>query len=324
MSSAGDLWQEYTMNGNTMTVSPNWAELKPTLEMVVISSRAATGRVSIAGNQIKWYFNDTEITFDSSTNKDTNFGGIFLKTSGTTDGKTVQKLQITGDIVTLAGKSSCIIKAVASIIEDTVTDAIQATYTIPIQQSSGKSYKITVIAGDEKNFVIDEKGGSCILKAQVFFDGVAGAGAYTYQWYKLEGTEWKAAGTAQTQTVQETAIDTYAEYKVEVSLNGVVIGSDIQGVMDTTDPYIIAPHPDKNDEIIYDTWADTEGITYTPKVTTRGGTELTSQPTFNFQVLSSIGNIVGSASNASSFKVTKAMCAQAGGDLEFIINSNDF
>jgi hypothetical protein len=323
MSSSGDLWQEYTESGDTMSVTPNWAELKPTLEMVVISSRVATGRTSVESNQITWYFNDTEIKFDSA-GKDTNFGGIFLKVSGTVDSKTVQKLQITDNIVTIAGKSSCVIKAEVAIVEDSTSDTLQATYTIPVQQSSGNSYRVTISAGDDKNFVIDEKDGTCVLKANVYFDGVLGTNAYTYQWYKLSGTDWVAAGTGQTITVKEGSIDTYAEYKVEATLAGVVIGSDIQGVMDTTDPYIIAPTPTPQNEVIYDTWGAKEGITYNPKVTTRGGTALTTQPTFDFKALDSYGNTLGSAENASEFTVTKEMCEQAGGDVNLIINSNEF
>jgi hypothetical protein len=310
------------MNGDDMTVTPDYAELQPSVEFICTSSRAATGRVSVSDNAILWYFNDTEITFGSD-GVSTNFGGLFKKVgydvSSTVRG---QKLQLLGNVVEIAGKASCTIKAVVAIVDGTISDTVQATYPIAIQQSSGKSYRVTITSGDKKNFVIDEVGGSCVLKAMTYFNGSEGNGAYTYQWYKLNGTDWEALGTEQTQTVSGDDIDTYGEFRCVVYLDGTEIGADVQGVMDTTDPYIVIPNPTPNNEVISE--GSGGSVVYEPYVATRGGTKLDTQPLFSFQALSQTGNKLGSAADASSFTVTEDMCVQAGGDVSLIITSNKF
>jgi hypothetical protein len=71
MSPSGDLWQEYKKNGTTYTITPNYEELQPTLQVVVMSSRVAEGAVTISSSSmVEWYFNDVKLTF--SNNLSTN------------------------------------------------------------------------------------------------------------------------------------------------------------------------------------------------------------------------------------------------------------
>jgi hypothetical protein len=328
MCSKGDLWQEYTDEGSTANTNfrPDFSieENQPTLELIVTSSRTATGETTIADNQIKWYFNDTEINFSSGVSTGT-FAGLF-KRSTTSAGR--QALTVTGNIAPVAGYASAIIKAVATILVGDESESLQATYTAQIQQKSGTSYKVTIAPGDSKNFVISEKDGSCQLKAVVYFDGALSSKSYTYKWYRMNGTTWEQlASTAQTITVAEADVATYGDYKLEAYLEGQLIGTDAQGVMDTSDPYMITPNASPSDESISE--GSGSSVKYYPKLCARKtGAEVSPQPTFSFVARDAAGVIVAQKSDVTvtttvGFEVTEEACAQAGGDVVVIITAND-
>jgi hypothetical protein len=327
MCSKGDLWQEYTDYGNTTNTNfrPDYsvAENQSTLEFVVTSSRTASGEVEISDNMIRWYFNDTEISFTSGVSTGT-FAGLFKRTAS--NGR--QALTVTGNLAPVAGYASATIKAVATILVGNETEELQATYTVQIQQKSGTSYKVTIAPGDSKNFVISEKDGTCQLKAIVYFDGSVSSKTYTYKWYKMSGAAWtQLSATTQVITVKEADVATYGDYKVEVYLNGELVGMDAQGVMDTSDPYMIVPNATPSDESI------TEGtggkVSYYPQLCQRqSGTAVSPQPTFSCVARDSAGVIVAqkdsfTVSSTVGFDVTEDACAQAGGDVVVIITAND-
>jgi hypothetical protein len=329
VSSAGDLFQEYSGDaGDNATVKPDWTNYedayKPILEFLCVSSRVATGEVTLSDSQIRWFMNGTEIEFSSGTSTGT-FAGLFKKT--TSNGR--QALKIMKNIASAAGWASATIKAVATVISGTSSDTLQATYTIPISQRSGDSYKITISAGDANNFVINSKGGSCILKANAYLNGdLIDSSTLTYKWYKLVNASWTQitglSTTAQTYTVKEADIDTYAEFKVEVFTSGSsdAIGSDVQGVTDSTDPYMIQPNPSPSDETIEEGSGDS--VVYEPRVVNRSGTALSSQPKFDFAAMDACGGYKKSDTNVAKFEVTEAMCVAAGGDITLVITSKDF
>jgi hypothetical protein len=321
---AGDLFQEWVDNAGAIKVTPDFSVDKPILEFVCISSRVALGEVDIKDAQIRWFMNDTEIEFSNQTSTGV-YAGLFKKT--TNNGR--QALQILANIATAAGYASATIKAIATVISDTVSDQLQATYTIPIGQRSGNTHKVTIAPGDAYNFVITANNSSCILKAMTYYNGVAADSSQltnlSYKWYKLNGTTWaQQSSTSQTLTVSKDDIDTYAEYKVEVYESGATeaVGSDVQGVMDATDPYIVNPYPTPTSETIEEGSGDS--VTYAPYIMTRGGTKLSTQPKFDFYACDSIGLQCGKAENVSSFEVTEGMCSAGSGDVTVIITSKEF
>jgi hypothetical protein len=333
MSSMGDLWQEYSGENNA-NVRPDWSisENQPTLEFVCTSSRVSTGAVEIYSNQIHWYFNDEEINFNDSGASTGKFAGLFSKVTSNSR----QGLKITGNIVSIAGYASATIKAIANIVVSNATEELQATYTIPIQESSGKTWKVTIAPGDSKNFVIDEKGGSCQLKALVYFDGALSSQTFTYKWYVMSDAKWSqiTGATSQTITVSETDVNTYGDYMVEVYLNGDVIGTDAQGVMDVSDPYIINPGADPSDETISE--ESGSSVIYRSQLLSReSGAVVSPQPTFSFVARDPAGNILKTAdeitivqktssNEGTGFEVSEEVCAQSGGDVSVIITANDF
>ena len=322
MSPSGDLYQDYEGTTNDVTaIYPNFETLKPILYFVCTSSRVAEGVANPDG--MEYYFNGTKITFSGGVSTGT-FAGYF-KTVAPSGDQLYYGLQIVKNIAALAGYAPAVIKMVATVSYGTQSDTIQASYTIPIQQATGSSYRVTIAAGDTKNFVITTKGGSCILKAMAYQSGNALTKDLAYVWEKMGATGWETitGATAQTLTVRADDINTYGEYRVHVSRAGAEIGSDIQSVMDTSDPYDIDPHPSPEDEAITEDTTGNGEVTYTPVVVTRGTSTKALDTQFYFVLKDAAGVYLNSdrTTPKSSQTVTRAHCVQAGGDVSVTITS---
>ena len=322
MSPSGDLYQDYEGTTNDVTaIYPNFETLQPILYFVCTSSRVAEGVANPDG--MEYYFNGTKITFSGGVSTGT-FAGYF-KTVAPSGDQLYYGLQIVKNIAALAGYAPAVIKMVAAVSYGTQSDTIQASYTIPIQQATGSSYRVTIAAGDTKNFVITTKGGSCILKAMAYQSGNALTKDLTYVWEKMGATGWETitGATAQTLTVSGNDINTYGEYRVHVYRAGAEIGSDIQSVMDTSDPYDIDPHPSPEDEAITEDTTGNGEVTYTPVVVTRGTSTKALDTQFYFVLKDAAGVYLNSdrTTPKTSQTVTRAHCVQAGGDVSVTITS---
>lgn len=325
ISPEGDLYQEWVGTpGNASGVYPDYAVMRPVLYFVCTSSRVAEGVVT--PDAIDFYFNGTKIVFSGDTSTGT-FAGLFKKIAPAGDNPYFG-LQLLGNIADASGYAPAVIRMVARVSYGTQSDDIQADYTIPVQQSTGTSYHVTIAAGDNKNFVITEKGDSVILKAMAYLSGAALTSNLTYKWEKMAPTGWSvlAGETAQTLTVAEADINTYGEYRVTVSRDGVEIGTDIQGVMDASDPYDIDPHPSPDDETISEDPGGNGQVTYAPVVVKRGTNVKALNTLFYFVIKDAAGNYLnaGEMNTAkASCTVTRAHCAQAGGDVSITITAQD-
>ena len=302
ISPEGDLYQEWVGTpGNASGVYPDYAVMRPVLYFVCTSSRVAEGVVT--PDAIDFYFNGTKIVFSGDTSTGT-FAGLFKKIAPAGDNPYFG-LQILGNIADASGYAPAVIRMVARVSYGTQSDDIQADYTIPVQQSTGTSYHVTIAAGDNKNFVITEKGDSVILKAMAYLSGAALTNNLTYKWEKMAPTGWSvlAGETAQTLTVAEADINTYGEYRVSVSRDGVEIGTDIQGVMDASDPYDIDPHPSPDDETISEDPGGNGQVTYAPVVVKRGTNVKALNTLFYFVIKDAAGNYL----NAGEMNTAKAL-----------------
>lgn len=322
MSPTGDLYQEYEGTVNDVTnVYPDFSVLKPILYFVCTSSRVAEGVAD--PDSMEYYFNGEKINFSGGVSTGT-FAGYF-KTVTPSGDQLYYGLQILKNIADLAGYAPAVIKMVAAISYGTQSDQIQASYTIPIQQATGSSYRITIVAGDTKNFVITAKGGSCVLKAMAYQSGQALSKDLTYVWEKMESTGWAAitGAASQTLTVNGADINTYGEYRVHVLRASAEIGTDIQSVMDASDPYDIDPHPNPEDEAITEDTSGNGEVTYTPQVVTRGTGTKAIDTQFHFVLKDAAGVYLNSDRDTpkASQTVTRAHCMQAGGDVSVTITS---
>ena len=326
MSPTGDLYQEWQGAQDEVTnIYPNFEVVKPLLYFVCTSSRVAEGVAT--PDAINFYFNDTKIEFSGDTSSGI-FAGYFKKITPSGD-NLYYGLQILKNIVELSGFAPAVIKMVATISYGTQSDEIQASYNIPIQQSTGTSYRVTIAAGDNKNFVITEKGGSCILKALASRGGETITKNLTYKWEKMGTSGWAeiSGETAQTLTVHAADINTYGEYRCTVYRDNAEIGSDIQGVMDASDPFDIDPHPNPEDETISEDESGNGQVTYTPVVVKRGTNVKALDTTFYFVVKDAAGVYLNSESDrttaVASYSVTREHCQQAGGDVSVNITAKD-
>lgn len=322
MSPTGDLYQEYEGTVNDVTnVYPDFSVLKPILYFVCTSSRVAEGVAD--PDSMEYYFNGEKINFSGGVSTGT-FAGYF-KTLAPSGDQLYYGLQILKNIADLAGYAPAVIKMVATISYGTQSDQIQASYTIPIQQATGSSYRVTIMAGDTKNFVITTKGGNCVLKAMAYQSGQALSKDLTYVWEKMEATGWATITgvTSQTLTVNGADINTYGEYRVYVLRAGTEIGTDIQSVMDASDPYDIDPHPSPEDEAITEDTSGNGEVTYTPQVVTRGTGTKALDTQFYFVLKDAAGVYLNSDRDTpkTSQIVTRAHCMQAGGDVSVTITS---
>lgn len=233
MGSRGDIYQEYlTANGAT-TYYPDISTANSITMHLTVTSARTQGTVTPAS--VKYYANGTELTFNTSgacTN--TGWGSVFRKDSS-------GNLVIIGNLGAVL-MSSFLLEAVVSVTATYGTDSIRVSAPVTLVPYSGTdTARVTIAPGDTKNFTIGEKGGSCILKAITYKGGQEVTAGLTYEWYKFSGGAFaKITGaTSQTLTVNEADVDTYSLYRLVVKESNTEIGSDIQAVLDASDPYDI-------------------------------------------------------------------------------------
>lgn len=321
-SPSGDLYQMWEGTPSQVTkIFPDFTTLRPILYFVAASSRTAEGLVT--PDSIDFYVGSTKLTWSGDTSTNT-FGGEtgHFKKIAPSGQQPYYGIQIVKNLVIPFGFAPVTIRMVARVSYGAQSDELEASYSIPISVSTGSTYRVTIAAGDTKNFVITEKGTSCILRALVYLGGEAVTNGLSYVWEKLTSTGWVTlATTTQNLTVADTDIDTYGQFRVTVSQGGTELGKDIQGVMDASDPYEIDPVPSPEDECIEEDNVNRASVTYTPRLVKRGTTTAitTGLLGFTFIVKDAAGVFLNPAAERttprSSCTVTAAYCQQAGGDV---------
>ena len=164
-SNMGDLYQEYQGTAENLTnISPDFTTITPMISYIITSSLVVAGLV--VPSSVKWYFNDTELTFGSdkiSTNSLGGETGHFQSVPYQAGVQNYFALKIRKNLVKASGGAACNIKAEATIAVGNTSDKVQAVYNIPITVGVGNSKRVTIMAGDNKFFTLTDKGDSCIL-----------------------------------------------------------------------------------------------------------------------------------------------------------------
>lgn len=324
----GDLYQEYQGDAqNPTNIIPDFATLQPKLSAILTSSRVAEGLV--IPNLVKWFFNDTELTFGSnniSTNTFNGETGHFKFIPYQKGTQNYYALQILKNLVKGAGAAPCTVKCEATVAIGTISDKLQDIYSIPITQGTSNAIRVIIQAGDDKYFTLTAKGDSCILEAIARSGDDEITSGLTYKWYKLVNGSWSilTGKTAKKLTVDTDMVDVAAQFKAEVYQNGSVIGTDVQTVTDASDPLDIIENPVPEDETIEEGSGGT--VVYTPILVKRGETTKYKNMTFFFVFMDAAGVILNPATAttaAASGTVTEEMCQQAGGDVAYVITTKD-
>lgn len=327
MCDKGDLYQEYNgESSNPTNITPDFSVLLPVLSYILTSSRVAEGLV--VPNSMKWYFNDVELLFGSdkiSTNNFSGETGHFEFINYQAGVQNYYALRIRKNLVKAAGAAPCTIKGEATVAVGNTSDKIQSVYGIPITYGVGNSKRVTIIAGDNKYFTLTDKGMSCILKAIARVGADEISSGLTYKWYNLVNGLWSVLNgqTGQTLTVSNDMVDTTGQFKVEVFQNGSIIGSDVQTVMDVSDPFDIILNPDPENETISE---EGDTVVYTPILVKRGSTTKYKDMRFFFTFMDSAGIVLNpSSANTAAYTgtCTYAMCDQAGGNVSYVITTEE-
>ena len=335
ISPNGDLVQYYNDTPtNPGKIYQDFTTLQPLIYLVASSSRA-TENLDFAGS-VDVYVNNQLLTFkdEFSTNSFNGETGHF-KLSKSSKGKAYNDgITIVKNLVTAFEGNQVVIKMVGRLTDGGGTsDDISATYTIPVQKSTGSSYYVTIAAGDENNFIItskdDEATNRCKLVVKVYsFDGEGTpvTGGLTYNWYIESEEGWgDSIGTSDNVTIKADNVQSMANVKVVVTKDGETIGADIQTVRDNTDPMSIDLGASPKDETIIE--GSGGKVTYTPKLLFEGKEQ--SGYLFQFAASDSSGmplntagddpNLAAATNPMASFDVTEAMCVQADGNVALSI-----
>lgn len=327
----GDLYQDYSKEGDTVTCYPDWSDAanQPTVYLYIVNSLSSMG--TITPSSVDYYFNDQLIPFTNG--KSTGlYAGLFETVAATTENPYVG-IKITGNLVVAANYTSCMLKMVARVTQtsgsSSSTDEIQASFPINIQEVSADAYRVVVgFTGD--TYAIVEDGGSVTMIARAFKGTNELTSGLAYKWYTLDTGGWVALSgkTAQTLAVDDSMIGTYGQFKAEVYQDGTLLGFDIQGVLDATDPYEIDACPTPEDETVVE-FSGT-GVNYTPELRKRGSDTKVEGITFYFTLLDPSGNVLNDAAHSpgatpshalTTFDVTYEMMAQANADASLWIET---
>lgn len=320
----GDLYQEYQGDAqNPTNIIPDFATLLPKLSYIITSSRVAEGLV--IPNLVKWYFNDTELTFGSDNVSTNSFNGETGHFKFIPYSKGIQNyfaLQILKNLVKASGAAPCNIKAEATIAIGTTSDKIQSVYPIPITEGTSNAIRVIIQAGDNKYFTLLTQGDSCILQAIARMGSDEMTAGLSYKWYSLVAGLWQiiSGQTEKNLTVNNEMVDSVNQFKVEVYQNGTLIGSDVQTVTDASDPLDIIPNPEPENETIEE---GTDGtVVYTPILVKRGETTKFKDTNFYFTFTDAAGVVLNPGSSetpTTTGTVTEAMCEQSGGNVSVSI-----
>ena len=337
ISPMGDLVQYYDETPSRPgKIYQNFTTVRPHIYLVASSSRAAdnldfTGSVDIyVNNQLLTFNNDGVST--NSFNGETGHFQLYKssKAKAYNDG-----IKILKNLVTAFEGNQVVIKIVGRLTDGGGTsDDISATYTIPVQKSTGSGYHVTIAAGDDNNFIItnaDPKAdnGHCELVAKVYNidgEGTAVTEGLTYSWQMESEAGWGSSiGDSNSIIITADNVASMANIRVTVMKGSETIGTDIQTVRDNTDNMTIDLGATPKDETIVEGSGDK--VTYNPHLLLDGNVQ--DNYLFQFAASDSSGmplnaagddpNLAAATNPMASFDVTEAMCVQADGNVALSI-----
>lgn len=274
--STGDAYQEYRGedSGGKGIASPDWmveanrpviwAEIYANLQRVIYTDDV-------------WTYNVTLLKFGSD-GLSTNSGLVGTFKRFTYNG--VPALKIMKNLASKENQDNDVIMLDCAIKVGGLDDRSQSSITVQIGRASADVYKGSIMPVDGKGFTIRETNGSVQALAKLFFGGaVVANGDYTVDWKKQNNgvlvplTNDAGAAVADTAThtivltagMVNSAMNLYAIYKDK---SGKELTTDIQGVVDASDPmYIDKGAVPANETII----EDSDTVVYTPRVLNSDG-----------------------------------------------------
>ena len=356
-SNRGQLWQSFLEgdNGSVGSIIPSFPDIQPELMFVVVSSR--TNSTVTVSAMPQWYFGNVAINDGNTVRTSVSVNGQTVNLSeyfqlispDSQNNQPYYGLKIKKNLVALALKTAVTIKAVGTLTGHNFSDEIQAEHTINIYPQTSSGAQIDVIDVTQvsttpsiigRNFTFTEDGQSITMQAKVHIGALSvAANTVAFQWQKIVNGAWAniSGATNDTLTVTESQVETYGQYRVAVSRDGVPLGYGTASIMDATDPYILNPKPVRH------TQADPTGtngdgvefledegdyIRYTPMIVRRSAPQTSAvdgTPAFNFIFTDSAGASVAPGTGISLTGVTYAdvtyAMGEAHGDINVVIET---
>lgn len=337
--SKGNLTQLYTGDASGYSCVPDFEAAgytPPLLSFVVISSRAAEGVADL--RDVKWFFNEAEIQFDSNGLSTGSFAGYFEKVSpSAANGYLYPGIKVKKNLVALASFAPASIKAQGRIVVGNDSDTVQAVYTVGIQQNTGGTVNLVKIAAVSavNGFTITTKGGSVQIKAISYRAGrtLVNPSSLTYKWFRMTAGQWVQVTTGPETisadgsilTVHEADILVSGTYRVEVYSSGTLFGQDTETVVDASDCYLVEFHYSPAHATISDDPAGCHSVNVKVSVVSRKTQQVIVQKesaSAYFTVLDPAGNLMNSGQNTTkknSQDVTLAMVQQAETGVQIVV-----
>ena len=324
----GDLYQEYQGTPEAPSgIAPDFTVMKPELLYMIASSRSSEGFVKpiapVGENEVKWYFDDTLITFGEdlvSTNELGGETGHFKYAKRAEGVHEHNGLIIQKNLVKAAGGAPCTIKAVAKVAVGNTSDMIQCTYSIPITVGKANAVRLRIGTDSPQGFVVGSSFDACVLIATLRSGNDVVTANVTYKWFQLSGGAWKQleGQTKNTLSVTKEMVATNGQFKAEATYQGSQY-SDVETVTDVSDLYDIRPCPTPANETIEE--GSGTIVSYEPILVERGGREIArGAANFTFTFMDTAG-VPLTDPGAKANQCNEAMCVQADGNVNYVIES---
>jgi hypothetical protein len=311
--------EQYLKKG-TSAVTPDWTQAanQPTIYPVVRSS-LTDSRIEPESGTEEWKYNGTVIPFTGnlSTVMGSIPAGTFKKESKKVDGDTtVPTLTILKNLASADNINADVIEF-SAICDTGFRSAISASIDIRIEEVEGDPYIGYISVND--GGVIDGDTSSLTLTATLARGGQDITTGVTYKWYKANRNSWTDINkTTKAITVTAVDIDTQELYKCEFFISGNSTGSACLPVYDESDPLVVVPNPDGDEEIS----SAHPLVTYYPQVCKRGDTSMTPVAGFTFSYrLTNSSYAQIAAGEGGNFAVTYAHGVAARGNMTLIITA---
>lgn len=334
MINKGDIYQNYKGTHTAPVCEPNYTAADPLLAELWLTK--SDGNIAAASDisNVDWYVGSVKLGFASDTKKCNSpaaFVGVFQRVDAS--GSTKPALKIIQNLVTpLAGLSSYL-KAVATITDangNPKTKSVSAE--IKIRQVTDDSYSLSIravsgqlaiTANNQELLVTAEAynaltsltiGTDCKLLWDLYIDGAWTRRTETSTGrIKILEKEVQSCMLIRAALCSASDVTTanYASLQFDDpdAANYVQpLAVDTAVIYDTSDPYVITPHPTPEDCIIGDGVAATK-ITFAPVMERRDGTPAPGTVTFTAKILSVSGVVMRNVAQfaaGGSFDITVA------------------
>lgn len=271
----GDPYQDYRGESDAGSIAaPDWTvdENRP-----IIWAEIYSNLLRIVYTDDQWTYNVTKLTFgEDGLSTNSGLEGVFLRTTY----QGVPALKIMKNLASKDNQDNDVLSLDCAFKVGGIDDRAQSSMTIGIGRASSDVYKGSIQPVGNSGFVIRESKSSIQVYAGLMFGGSkVGNESYTVDWKKMVNGELVPLTDDSSGNVSDTtnhtititnamvnsALNLYAVFKDK---QGKELTSDVQGILDASDPLSIQLNAVPADEIIIN---DDDTVVYTPNVVNSSG-----------------------------------------------------